>query len=442
VFVHELGHFLAARLVGIDVLAFSLGWGKPIIKKKIGSVEYRVGILPVGGYCSMRGENEFEEAWNNKLKAVPATQGSFFGAAPWRRIVVAFAGPFFNFLFAAVVFAFVWGFGFTFQSFPARIVLASDITPPTDGKLSPAAQAGLKTGDTILEINGHKVDTYRDIQELIALHAIQTMPLVYERNGQTHETAITPALDKETGAGRIGVYNFAEPVIGAITPNSPADRAGLRKGDVITAVNGQPVPYTVALYRLFPADKPFPASIRMQYRTGSENGALRETTLAIPDSQKSLGIAWQVKTYRTPRYNLFGAVGKGCYEAWRTVAVTVRSFSLLFKGIDLTKAVSGPVRITWMLGDVAAEGFSRSVSAGLRSAFDFLALISIALGVTNLLPLPVLDGGLIVLFLIECLRRQPTNPRVIGALNAVGMVLIVGLMVFALFGDVLFLAKG
>jgi regulator of sigma E protease len=121
--------------------------------------------------------------------------------------------------------------------------------------------------------------------------------------------------------------------------------------------------------------------------------------------------------------------------------LSIRSFALLFKGIDLTQAVSGPVRITYMVGDIAAEGFGQSVGAGFSSMANFLALISIALGIMNLLPLPVLDGGLIVLFIIEIIKRKPLHPKVVSAFQTVGVVLIFGLMLFAVFGDILFLAR-
>ncbi|MDR2470738.1 MAG: site-2 protease family protein, partial [Treponema sp.] len=111
VLVHEWGHFIAARLCGIGVEAFSIGWGSPLLKKKIGAVEYRLGMFPLGGYCKMRGENEFQEAWDNKRNAVEPVPGTFFGAPPWKRIAVAFAGPFCNFIFAVIVLSVIWGRG-------------------------------------------------------------------------------------------------------------------------------------------------------------------------------------------------------------------------------------------------------------------------------------------------------------------------------------------
>ena len=152
-----------------------------------------------------------------------------------------------------------------------------------------------------------------------------------------------------------------------------------------------------------------------------------------------LGIIFQSLQYRTPHLSPFAAIAKGSQEAWKTLAVSVKSLSLLFRGVDLTKAVSGPVRITYMLGDVAAAGFSQSAGDGIRNMAEFLCLISVALCVMNLLPLPILDGGLILLFIIEIIRRRPLNPKAISVFQTVGVVLIFGLMAFAVFGDVLYL---
>jgi regulator of sigma E protease len=145
--------------------------------------------------------------------------------------------------------------------------------------------------------------------------------------------------------------------------------------------------------------------------------------------------------YRTPKLSLPLALAKGAAETWKTFTVSLKSFSFLFRGVDLTKAVSGPIRITYMLGDAAAEGFTQGFGAGISSMAGFLSLISIALCIMNLLPLPVLDGGMILLFLIEGARRKPLHPRFISVFQTVGVIMIAGLMLFAFFGDILYLAK-
>ncbi|MDR2394838.1 MAG: site-2 protease family protein [Treponema sp.] len=434
VFIHELGHFLAARLVGIEVEAFSIGWGNPILKKQIGPVEYRIGMFPLGGYCKMRGENEFQEAYEQRKQAIAPVKGTFFGVSPWRRIIVSFAGPFFNLIFAVLVLSVIWGAGFEVSTLENRIVLVSSIS--TEERY-PADEADLKTGDRIIQINDHPIATYHDIQEMIAVNPEKDLSLTVDREGTLLSCTVRPQLDKSTGAGKIGVYFWADPVVASVNPGSPAAIGGIQKGDRILTINGTDIPYTVALLPIIRTQPPV-LSVGFE-----REGQRMDTELVLSytdDGGTELGINYQTVRYHTPPLSLLGAVIKGIAEAWKTFVVSFQSFALLFRGIDLTQAVSGPVRITYMVGDVATAGFGESVSTGLRSMASFLSLISIALCVMNLLPLPILDGGMILLFVIEGIKRKPLHPRAIYVFQTIGVVLIVGLMAFAVFGDILYLA--
>jgi regulator of sigma E protease len=433
VFVHELGHFLAARLVGIDVEAFSIGWGNPILKKKVGAVEYRLGMFPIGGYCKMRGENEFKEAWENNSEGIKPVKGTFFGAEPWRRIVVCFSGPLFKVLFAALVLSFIWGIGFEAQALDSRIVLLSDLTAD---KVYPANEAGLKSGDRIIEINGKKITYYHEVQENIATNPDKLLPVAVDRQGETVTLYVKPYLDKDTGAGILGVYPWNDPVITGLVPDGDAAIAGLLPGDRIIRANGETVANTVNLMKALEARS---GVAEIDYiRDGAENRA--EVVISRPDGE-GLGIIWPRIQYKTPNLSPPAALSKGISESWKTLVISLRSLGLLFKGIKLTKAVSGPIRITYMVGDIAAEGFGQSFGTGLRSMAELLALISVILCVMNMLPLPVLDGGMIILFIVETLRRKPLHPRTINAFQTVGIALIFGLMIFAVFGDILYLAR-
>jgi regulator of sigma E protease len=438
VFVHELGHFLAARLVGIDVEAFSIGWGNPIFKKKVGNVEYRLGMFPVGGYCKMRGENELNEAWEKHKNGVEPVKGTLYGAHPLARILVFFAGPFFNLVFAVIALSIIWGIGFEVQTLDNKIVLVSELY---NGGTYPADEVGLKTGDRIIEIDGKKINDFHDVLKNIAVNPGKQLPLTVDRQGVTIDFLVTPELVKSTGAGMIGVTYWNDPVAADIVPGSDAAIAGLEPGDRIIRINGENVTHTVDVSKALAAQGPGANSgfAEIDYvRDGVEKHALVVLSHSV---EEGLGIVWPRLQYRTPNLSPPAALAKGMSESWNTFLISLRSLGLLFKGIDLTQAVSGPIRITMMVGDVATAGFGQSFSTGLRSMADFLALISIALCIMNLLPLPILDGGLIILTIVEMIRRKPLHPRAIGAFQTVGVVLIIGLMIFAIFGDIQYLVR-
>jgi regulator of sigma E protease len=432
VFIHELGHFLAARLMGIEVEAFSIGWGRAILKKKFRGTEYRLSLFPLGGYCKMKGENEFQEAWENRRNSVSPVPGSYFAAGPFRRILVCFAGPFFNLVFATLIFSVIWGAGFELNTLENRIILASELNP---GEGYPADEAGLLTGDRIIAVNGQETPYYHEVKERIAVNPEKKLQLKVERGEEILDIFIRPALDKKTGAGMIGVYFWTDPVLEAAA--GPAAAAGLMRGDRILRVNGGELPHTLALTKILEGE---PDALEIEYE---RNGLRGETTL-IPmyaDGKAELGLGYQFVRYRSPSLSPPRALARGLAEAWKTLTISLESLALLFRGIDLTQAVSGPLRITLMAGDVAAEGFAEGIGTGLSSLFNFLALISVALCMMNLLPLPVLDGGSIVLFLVEAIKRKPLHPRTINAFQTVGVVLIFGLLIFAVFGDILFLVR-
>jgi regulator of sigma E protease len=431
VFVHELGHFLAARLVKIDVEAFSIGWGNPILKKKIGEVEYRIGMFPIGGYCKMKEENDYNKAWENMQKGEKPASGSYLAASPAGRILVSFAGPFFNLVFAVFLLSILWGFGFQINTLGNKIILASEIS----GETYPADEAGLMTGDKIIEIAGKEINYYHEAQENLALNPNKQLPIVVERDGRKINLDVVPSLDKSTGAGKIGVYFWIDPLIAGIKEGSPAQREGLLAGDLITSANGKPVRNSMELYKVMEEG---PNELIIGY---TRNGTEGKAAFSNEEIQGELGLSWATISYKTPNLSLPAAIAAGVKESWKTLTVSVKSLRLLFMGIDLTQAVSGPVRITYMMGDMAAQGFSQDAATGLRSLINFIALISIALCVMNLLPLPILDGGMIILFAVEMIRRKPAHPKAVSIFQTCGMVIIFGLMFLALFGDVMYFVR-
>ncbi len=435
IFLHELGHLVAAKSVGITVEAFSVGWGKKIWGTSRGGTEYRISWLPIGGYCKMKGEHALLKAWQTKSSRIDVEPGDFYSATPLQRILVLLAGPLVNYLFAVFVLAAIAIVGFSIQTFPNRIVLAADYG--VEGTAAEAAR--LQTGDYIVAIDDEPVRNFRDIQTRIGQAARDELSVRLRREENLIETKLVPALDTATGAGRIGVYPWVDPVIAEVMEESPAHLAGVRPGDSIVEVDGFLVHHSIDVETAI--DKGG-SSVELTLQRDNE----KVHTKVIPDFDEQgnpiLGVRYAMLSVDSPRYGLFGGLAQGFKEAFETLALTLRGIGLLFQEVDLNQALMGPVRITYMVGEVATIGMQGGIGRALLSFFNFLSLISVTLFFMNLLPIPVLDGGQILLSLLEMVARRPLHPRLVYHYQLVGNIIILALMFFALFNDILFFARG
>jgi len=430
VLVHEFGHFMLARMVGIEVEAFSVGFGPALLSHKGKRTEFRIAAFPLGGYCKLKGEEDFRKALDQNLAYIPKEEGSFYAASPLKRIVVASAGPLFNVLFAILVFILVAAIGTTIQTAPNRIILSSQtgsfLQP---GLPNPADVAGLQTGDIIRAIDGKPIRDYSDLQEIIASNPKKTMTMEVERNGTILELVITPWLDPNTGAGVIGVYAWVDPVIESVQEKSPAALADLRPGDIIIAANDKPISNTVDLIQVFNDAN---GVIKLQVLRGA---ATIEVNL-VAKSLEEAGMTF-VSIVRTDKAtSVPDAFVRGVKETTSTIALTFKSIGLLFKGVNVFKAVSGPARITYLIGNAATEQVKASGLMGLVPVLGFLAFISISLAIMNLLPMPVLDGGLILVFIIEALRRRPLTAKALYRYQFVGAAFVIVLFLVATLSDI------
>jgi regulator of sigma E protease len=439
VFVHEAGHLLVAKLVGIEVEAFSIGWGKRLAGFTFRGTEYRISLIPLGGYCKMKGEAALQQAFENDEDVIRQDEGAFYTARPWKRILVLLAGPAMNLLFAIIVLSVIWYSGFTIHTFGNRIVLESQYPLTATSGTYPATQAGLKTGDTILSINGNTISDFRDLEQAVSPNPDTRLSFTVRRpNGSVQKLSVVPALNKTTGAGRIGVYPWIDPVVSVVS--GPAKAAGIQPGDQIIAVNGTPVAQSIQYQQLI--DKAGSGSVAL---TVLRNGTRKTLPLTLKSAsgtaQPDPGIRFKGLSVRTPRLNPAQAVAKGTQETFRTLALTVKGIGLLFRGVNITDAVAGPVRITYLVGEAATQGFATSVSAGFTSFFNFLALLSVVLFFMNLLPIPLLDGGQIVLSGIEGITHRPLKPRYVHRYQLVGVVIVFLLIFFAFFNDILYFVR-
>ncbi len=458
VFIHELGHFVAAKLNGVTVETLSLGWGPRLVGFTRGGTTYQVSWFPVGGYCKMKGElvpglagggagavaQADETRPAGEPAAVPAVvlepshpKGSFLAATALQRIMIAAFGPIFNLVFALLVFSLIWWIGFDVASSDNRVILATDYTLDTFPQPPPAAVAGLKTGDRIISIDGTPIEKFQDLLESVSVSPGRTLRVTVQRagSGAVQTLSLKPQLDRDTGAGRIGIYAWIDPVVRAVTPGSAAAIAGLRAGDRVVEAAGKPVSNTIDLYQAL-ASKP--AKIDLGYE---RDGARENATLVFVYDDKgaaNLGLDFAYRLYRSPPLGPLGAVARSFDETWSTITLTVKGIGLLFQGIKLRNAVAGPLRITYYIGSAATSGFELGVGAGFVSFFRFLSFLSVVLFLMNLVPIPAMDGGQIVLYVVEIVRRRPVRSRVIWRLQLIGFSLLIGLSLFVTFSDVLF----
>lgn len=429
VIIHEFGHFLASRLSGVKVEAFSIGMGPILLHKTSHGVDWRLSLIPIGGYCAMKGEDAFQEALDSGAKEIGGDPDSFYGVSALKRAFIAFCGPFFNIIFAYIAFTIVAAIGYSYYTTENRIILANEVYPEM---VSVAAEAGLKTGDYIISIDRQDTPDYSEISQYISLHADEDIVLHVERNGEKLDIPVHTLLDTSTGSGKIGIINWVDTVIESVDSGSSAEKAGIQAGDIITAIDGIPVENTIALSTHIADKDSFTLTI-------DRNGVPFSATFNGLAADDSLGISFHVNHVHTKKYSFFGALWQGLKDTGNMIGLTFKSIGLLFKGIDLSSAVSGPVRITKMLGDTAIEGFTASFSTGVITVLNFLALISISLFIMNLLPIPVLDGGMLLFSLIEAVTGKRLHPKFLYYVQFVGIAFIFVLFGIALFSDMQYL---
>ncbi len=436
VFVHELGHFLVAKASGITVEAFSIGWGKPFYRKSWHGTEYRLGVFPVGGYCKMKGEELFKKALEDNKDTIYEEKGSLFSAPVWKRLLTYAAGPAFNFVFAILVLSLIWFIGFSIETFDNKIVLVSDYPSLFSAEEYPADRAGLHSGDRIVEIDGKDVENYSDIREIVAKAPKEELPMTVIRDGRRISLSIRPKLDKSSGAGKIGVSAWIEPVIAEVRGGSSAEIAGLKAGDRIVGIGETEVRHYLDL---FSALSDNPERVRLDFLRRGERGSTELVPGYGENGNPDLGISFERIEDHSPRIGPFAALWRGTKESVETFTLTIKGLILLFSGVDVQQAVSGPIRITYLVGEVATSSFANGIGSGFTTLFRFLSFLSVALCFGNLLPIPALDGGFIVLSLVEMFKGTSVSPKTFYRYQTVGFVIILMLLFFTTFGDISYL---
>ena len=410
VFVHELGHFLMARAHGVRVLRFSLGFDPKIFKFVRGGTEYSIGIVPLGGFVKLAGETVEDER--------TGAPDEFLSKSKWVRTQVYLAGPIMNLLLAFIVLAFVLMRGADvplFESSPA-VVGTVDAT-------SAAATAGIQAGDRIVSVDGRDTPTWDDLEEEVALKANRAIALGIVRSGAPLTLNVTPAAYGKYEIGDLGVRPLLRPQVATVTPGEPADRAGLQVGDVVLAVGRDrslDQPSVIDRIKKSPG-----APLTFTIERG---GQPREITLT-PDSDGHVGI--QLLPYEVKRVDptFLQAFVMSAQQNWDMTRQIGRTLSGLIRRELPMKQLMGPVAIAELAGTAA--------KISLVALFQTMAMLSLNLGLINLLPVPVLDGGHIAILAVEGVTRRNLSVRVKERILLAGAAVIILLMVTVIYNDVM-----
>ena len=410
VFVHELGHFVAARRIGVRVLTFSLGFGPKLISTTRGDTEYAISAIPLGGYVKMAGESV-----DDPRSGAP---DEFLSKTKWQRFQVLIMGPVMNIVLAVVVMAIVLAQG-------AEVAAYHD-APPVIGSVkagSPAEKAGLRHGDRILSVNDTPVETWDRFDIEIGTKPNRDIDLSYLRDGTTLSTTLHSSAEGKYEVGDIGVFPNVTPIVASLIKGDIAEKAGLKPGDLLLAVDGVPMTQPTQLTEAI-----------------SKNAGKRTDILVSRGGQEMhISVTPEKRGDRGMIGIYFGQQSKsfkpGPLEAIQlSIQRNIEFGGLIFKtlgglfvGTTSPRQLMGPVAIAQLSGESAA--------AGWIALFTLMASISLNLGLLNLMPIPVLDGGHILIMALEGIARRDFSAQVKEKMLLAGFVLILLLMVTVIYND-------
>ena len=420
VFVHELGHFLAAKRVGIRVLKFQLGFNPTILSFKRGDTEYSLGALPLGGYVKMAGESP-EDVERDEQGRVIRRGDEFLSKSKWQRFQVLIMGPVMNIALAIVL--------TTVVLYQGAEVPAYEDQPPVVGVVqadSPAAKAGIQRGDRIVAVGTTNLDTWEQFYMAIASRANREVPIRIVRGGQEitiKATPVVPPGQSRFEIGDIGVLPDVHPRIPTVNPGEPAERAGIKPGDVVLAVNNEPITFRSQLRDAIVKHPGQPITIAV-LRNGQ-----RLDVQAVPEKRGDvgwlgIGLADDTKSIKPGFVEAIGMSFKKNVEFGGLIFQTV--WGLLTRETS-PKQLMGPVAIAQLSGE--------SAQLGWVALFSLMAMISLNLGILNLLPIPVLDGGHIFIMALEGIARRDFSVRVKEKMLLAGFVVLMMLMVTVIYND-------
>ena len=416
ILIHELGHYWAARWFDVHIEAFSFGFGPRLFGYRRGETDFRVSLIPFGGYVKMVGEQAGEDGGEDPR--------GFLAKPRWQRMIIAFAGPLMNILLAVGLLA-----GLYMNRYPK--VVGSD-GAPTIGfveKNSPAAKAGVQELDVIGAIDGIQNPSWEEVTLAVVGAANREMAMVVNRNGQQVIATITPEIDELTGVGNAGWYDRHEIQVGALSPGMGAEKAGVKSGDVLVALDGIPLRSTAKLHSLLKegAGKPVQLTYSRDNKQTTVSVEPKLTELDPKNKRYLLGVQL------TPRVVFvalpFGeAIRESVRQNQRSAGVILQLLRGMVERRMSPKSLEGPIGIARLSSEAAREGFATFIG--------LMAAVSLNLAVFNLLPIPILDGGTILMLAIEMVMRRDLSLQLKENIFKLGFVFLMMVVAFVLYNDI------
>ena len=410
VFVHELGHFLAARRLGVRVLVFSLGFGPKLLKIRRGDTEYCVCAVPLGGYVKMAGDNPDD--------ARSGQPDEFLSRTKWERFQILIMGPVMNILLAVVVMAVVLAQGAEVPVYLDQPAVVGAVVPG-----SPAERAGIQRGDQILTVASDAIDTWDDLFIAVGTRPDRDVSLTLLRDGETRAVTVRPVPETRYEIGNIGVLPDINPVVQSVIAGDVADKAGMKGGDVVLAVNGERMVTRTQLIEAISRNGG--RQIELTVRRDSQD----VTLTATPEQRGDRGMLGVYVGEPTKSFTPgpLEAVQLSIERNIEFSGLIFRTLGGLFIGETSPRQLMGPVAIAQLSGE--------SAQAGWLALFTLMASISLNLGLLNLLPIPVLDGGHILIMALEGVARRDFSMAVKEKMLLAGLVLLMTLMVTVIYND-------
>ncbi len=414
ILIHELGHFWAARFFDVRVETFSFGFGPRLFGFRRGETDFRFSAILFGGYVKMAGEQPGDENVSDPR--------GFLAKPRWQRLIIAFAGPFMNIILAIGLVT-----GLFMYQYPKLPTTHS----PVVGYVAPnsaAAKAGVEAGDRIVQFGDKVNPTWEDVAIKEMSNAGRAINVALDRDGKRIMTDVKPVMDEQTGVGSAGWAEESEIQIAQVFPNMQAAKVGLKAGDILVAVNGQRILSTPKLHDVIHAANGSPVAVTYS-REGQSHTVQVTPVKTTMDGEER----WMIGVQLEPRFEMtklaFGdALRESVHQNYKSAGLIFKMLQGIVERRISSKSLEGPIRIAKLSGDAAREGAAAFIG--------LMAMVSLNLAIFNLLPIPILDGGVILLLLIEMVMRRDLSLAVKEAVIKVGFVFLMAVVMFVLYNDI------